>query len=426
MAEYIPMEEFGRSDFEERTNQETEELNREIENTNNQLDNNIPTNPDEFLLPDIPTDLNDYPNLKIFKNKANLELENDYQKRLKEHFSNKFNFDYTKFLDVFVNSNGDVFIKSKRSNDWSQLTKKGSKNQRNKEFIDIKDLKIIKTGDGRIDKTFNENLANIINDESFRIEKRIDVTHPIEDTINDVSKIMEEMGVEPDNINEIYKNRQIIKDPEIARILMTLKQYVDEYQKLLNEERDVESSKTLKPEEKEQRLGELKELIDKVENDVLKIVNGSLAREIDKNLNVPLLTKIRNILKREGLTIAAIAGVIGTIISTLFSIVFSVKAFSGNNSPGPKPDPSIAEKIYKKIKEVIYVALNKLVSLLKKLATWALTTLPTVIGPIIAWLLERAADIVKYVAENTFIIIMLSLGLGFKFIIDYLEKKKRH
>ena len=411
----IPLEEFGRSDIEE------------IEETsfNNEIDrNNIPTNRDEFVLPETPVEAFVSSNLKFFKNEANFELKLDYENRLKEYFKIKYSMDYTKFLDVFVNSDGDVFIKAKRSNDWSKLTE-NSKDVRNKEFIDIDNLKIIKSNDGRSNQTLNKNLIDIIKDSNYRFERIIDVTHPIDDTINDVSKIMTEMGVETDNINVLYNNRQIIKDPEIARLLMTLKQHVDEYQKLLNEERDVESSKTLKPEEKEQRLRELKELIDKVENDVLKIVNGSLAREIDKVLDLPLLTKIRNILKREGLTIAAIAGIIGTIISTIFSIILGVKSFGSGPSPGPgpgpKPDPSVAEKIYKKIKE----AINKIVEILKKIAAWALATLPAVIGPIVSWLFERAADIVKYVAENTFIIIMLLLGLGFKFIIDYLEGRKK-
>ena len=316
-----------------------------------------------------------------------------------------------------------MFIKARRSNDWSQLTN-NSNEIRNKEFIDINNLKIIKSDDGRKNRTTNKNLIDIIKDPNYRVENIIDRTHPVEDTINDVSKIIRDSGLEPGIIlNELYKNRQIIKDPEIAKILITLKQHVDEYQKLLNEERDVSTSKTLKPEEKEQRLKELKDLIDKVENDVLEIVNGSLSREIDKVLDLPLLSKIKNILGREGLTIAAIAGIIGTIISTIFSIIFGVKAFNSSPGPGPgpgpnpKPDPNI----YKKIKE----AINKIVEILKKIAAWALTTLPAVIGPIVSWLFERAADIVKYVAENTFIIIMLLLGLGFKFIIDYLEKKKR-
>ena len=416
----IPLDEFSRSDIEKRIN---EELNQEID-----TGFNIPTNNDDFILPNAPVEPNIYPKINSFKNEAKTELKVYYEKKLDEYFKTGYNIDYTKFLDTFVNEDGDVFIKAKRDNDWSQITSNRKAQAINKEFINVDDLTIVKSDDRRKNKTKNQNLISIIKDSNYRVERIIDRTHPIEDTINDVSKIITEMGVEPDNLNELYKNRQIIKDPEIAKLLMTLKQHVDEYQKLLNEERDLESSKTLKPEEKEQRLKELKELIDTVENDVLEIVNGSLAREIDKTLNVPVLTKIRNILKREGLTIAAIAGIIGTVISTIFSIIFGVKSFSGNNNgpgPGPKPDPSVAEKIYKKIKEVVASILNKIANILKKIAAWALATLPAVIGPIVSWLFERAADIVKYVAENTFIIIMLLLGLGFKFIIDYLEGRKK-
>ena len=414
--EHIPLEDLDAS------------LNKRLnERLNEELDTgfNVPSNNDEFILPNAPIEAITLPNLKYFKNQAGIELREDYKRKLDEYLKKNYNFDYKKFLDVFINEDGDVFIKARRSSDWSQLTN-NSNEIRNKEFIDINNLKIIKSDDGRKNRTTNKNLIDIIKDPNYRVENIIDRTHPVEDTINDVSKIIRDSGLEPGIIlNELYKNRQIIKDPEIAKILITLKQHVDEYQKLLNEERDVSTSKTLTPEEKEQRLKELKDLIDKVENDVLDIVNGSLSREIDKVLDLPLLSKIKNILGREGLTIAAIAGIIGTIISTIFSIIFGVKAFNSGPGPNPKPDPNIVEKIYKKIKEAIASTLNKIVEILKKIAAWALATLPVVIGPIVSWLFERAADIVKYVAENTFIIIMLLLGLGFKFIIDYLEGRKK-
>ena len=426
--EHIPLEDLGHEDLYASLNERlNERLNEELnERLNEELDTgfNVPSNNDEFILPNAPIEAITLPNLKYFKNQVGIELREDYKRKLDEYLKKNYNFDYKKFLDVFINEDGDVLIKARRSNDWSQLTN-NSNEIRNKEFIDINNLKIIKSDDGRKKRTTNKNLIDIIKDPNYRVENIIDRTHPVEDTINDVSKIIRDSGLEPGNINELYKNRQIIKDPEIAKILITLKQHVDEYQKLLNEERDVSTSKTLKPEEKEQRLKELKDLIDKVENDVLEIVKGSLSREIDKVLDLPLLNKIKNILGREGLTIAAIAGIIGTIISTIFSIIFGVKAFNSNNGPGPGPNPKPDPNIYKKIKEAIASTLNKIVEILKKIAAWALATLPAVIGPIVSWLFERAADIVKYVAENTFIIIMLLLGLGFKFIIDYLEGRKK-
>ena len=344
MEEYIPLEDLDAS------------LNEELnERLNEELDTgfNVPSNNDEFILPNAPIEAITLPNLKYFKNQAGIELREDYKRKLDEYLKKNYNFDYKKFLDVFINEDGDVFIKARRSNDWSQLTN-NSNEIRNKEFIDINNLKIIKSDDGRKNRTTNKNLIDIIKDPNYRVENIIDRTHPVEDTINDVSKIIRDSGLEPGIIlNELYKNRQIIKDPEIAKILITLKQHVDEYQKLLNEERDVSTSKTLKPEEKEQRLKELKDLIDKVENDVLEIVNGSLSREIDKVLDLPLLSKIKNILGREGLTIAAIAGIIGTIISTIFSIIFGVKAFNSSPGPGPGPNPKPDPNIYKKLKKLL-------------------------------------------------------------------------
>ena len=297
-------------------------------------------------------------------------------------------------------------------------------------------MKIIKSNDGRSNKTKNQNLIAIIKDPNYRIEKIIDKTHPvsekeIEDIKNDTHKIMTDAGTDLANLQELTGNI-VIKNPEIARILLRLGQLVEEYQGLLNEERKTNPENT-------QRLKELEEMMNDIENRVISIVNQELAREIDIALDIPLLTRIRNIFQREGLTIAAIAGALGTIISTIFAIVFGVSNTTKSIVPGPGPSPGPGPQpqptptpgptpdstITDKIKNFIINALKKIAEILKKIAAWAAATLPGLIGSIVSWLFDKAATMVTFLAEHVFIVIMLLLGFSFRVIIDYLEKKSR-
>ena len=262
-------------------------------------------------------------------------------------------------------------------------------------------MKIIKSNDGRSNKTKNQNLIAIIKDPNNRIEKIIDKTHPvsekeIEDIKNDTHKIMIDTGTDPANLQELTGNI-VIKNPEIARILLRLGQLVEEYQGLLNEERKTNPENT-------QRLKELEEMMNDIENRVISIVNQELAREIDIALDIPLLTRIRNIFQREGLTIAAIAGALGTII---FAIVFGVSNTTKSIVPGPGPSPGPGPQptptpgptpdstIPDKIKNFIINALKKVAEILKKIAAWAAATLPGLIGSIVSTLPGLIGSIVS-------------------------------
>ena len=389
----------------------------------------ITNNPDDFM-PNIPIEVITYPDLKNFKKEARIELKESYLTKLTNYLQTKYNFNI-KFIDIFVNDDGHVFIKAKRSNDWSQITDNSKEKITDRQFIDVDDLKIIKSNDGRSNKTKNQNLISIITDPNYRIEKIIDKTHPVsEKEIEDIKnthKIMTDAGTDPANLQDLTGNI-VIKNPEIARILLRLGQLVEEYQGLLNEERKTNPENT-------QRLKELEEMMNDIENRVISIVNQELAREIDIALDVPLLTRIRNIFQREGLTIAAIADALGTIISTIFAIVFGVsnatKSIVPGPSPGPQPQPTPTPgptpdpTIPDKIKNFIINAFKKVAEILKKIAAWAAATLPGLIGSIVAWLFDKAATMVTFLAEHVFIVIMLLLGFSFRVIIDYLEKKSR-
>ena len=80
----------------------------------------INNNPDDFM-PNIPIEVITNPDLKNFKKEAGIELKESYLTKLTNYLQTKYNFNI-KFIDIFVNDDGHVFIKAKRSNDWSQIT----------------------------------------------------------------------------------------------------------------------------------------------------------------------------------------------------------------------------------------------------------------------------------------------------------------
>ena len=159
----------------------------------------------------------------------------------------------------------------------------------------------------------------------------------------------------------------------------------------------------------------------------MTLVNIDLARVIDKALNISLFTRINHIFRREGLTLIAISGVIGTIISSIFALIFGIKnATSPGPQSGPGPQPTPEPTIVDKIKEFIISSLKKIAEIFKKIAVWAAAILPAgLIGSIVSWLFDKVAAMVTFLAEHVFIVIMLLLGLGFRFIINYLNKKEK-
>ena len=89
MEEYIPLEDLSREDLDASLN---ERLNEELnERLNEELDTgfNLPSNNDEFILPNAPIEAIILPKLKYFKNEAGIELSEDYKRKLDEFFYNK-------------------------------------------------------------------------------------------------------------------------------------------------------------------------------------------------------------------------------------------------------------------------------------------------------------------------------------------------
>ena len=238
----------------------------------------------------------------------------------------------------------------------------------------------------------------------FTIPKQI-----VDDIIHDANKMMTDKEADPELVAGILNTGnyvEIVKNPVIMRILHRIGQYRDRFQELLDRERDIESG-SITVENKELELKNINKQLDDIASSVTDLVMKDMAKEIDLVRNLPLYDRIKNIFRREGLTIAAIAGVIETIISTIFSIVFGVsnatKSIIPTPGPGPSPEPQPQPQptptpdptIPDKIKNFIINALKKIAEILKKIAAWAAATLPGLIGSIVSTLPGLIGSIVS-------------------------------
>ena len=71
-------------------------------------------------------------------------------------------------------------------------------------------------------------------------------------------------------------------------------------------------------------------------------------------------------------------------------------------------------------KEWIRNKLKALASLLGKLAEKAGAALPGIIGSVVAWLLNRAKEVVGWISRNLWSLVLLCIWMAY----DYMKKKK--
>jgi len=118
----------------------------------------------------------------------------------------------------------------------------------------------------------------------------------------------------------------------------------------------------------------------------------------------PLGDKLRELFKKEGITIASITTAIGLIIST---IVLAVTRITTIIKPIPTPKPFPGRGFVDSVK----AALKKVASYLKSLAGKAAASIPGLIGSVISWLFKAASQIVEIQANNVIILIIALIGL---------------
>ena len=138
----------------------------------------------------------------------------------------------------------------------------------------------------------------------------------------------------------------------------------------------------------------------------------TIAKVLDKDTSLP--EKIRTLFREQGITIASILTAIGMVIGVLVEALLpgGGGAISGGGGEPPKDEKGLKEWIRNKLKA--------LASLLGRLGIKAAEALPGIIGGIISWILNRVKDVVGWVSQNLWALVV---GIG-GFIYTYMVTRK--
>ena len=135
----------------------------------------------------------------------------------------------------------------------------------------------------------------------------------------------------------------------------------------------------------------------------------TIAKVLDKDTS--LGEKIRTLFREQGITIASILTAIGMAIGVLVEALLpgGGGAISGGGEPPPKDEKGLKGWIRNKLKA--------LASMLGKLGMKAAEALPGIIGGIISWILNRAKDVVGWVSQNLWALVVGIGGLIYTYMV---------
>ena len=105
----------------------------------------------------------------------------------------------------------------------------------------------------------------------------------------------------------------------------------------------------------------------------------------------------------------AIRMAIGVLVDALLPGGGGAAMASGDGEPPPKDEKGLKEWIRNKLKT--------LASLLGRLGIKAAEALPGIIGGIISWILNRAKDIVGWVSQNLWTLVVGIGGLIYTYVV---------
>ena len=126
--------------------------------------------------------------------------------------------------------------------------------------------------------------------------------------------------------------------------------------------------------------------------------------------NTSLAEKIRTLFREQGIMIASILTAIGMAIGILVEALLpGDDAVASGGEPPPKDEAGLKEWIRSKLKA--------LASLLGKLGITAAEALPGIIGGIISWILNRAEDVVGWVSQDLWALVVGIRGLIYTYIV---------
>ena len=144
-----------------------------------------------------------------------------------------------------------------------------------------------------------------------------------------------------------------------------------------------------------------------------KVIQNQFQRinEIINDKTRFLSERLKELFRRDGLTIGAIITAIGMTVST---IILSVFSSSNPGIPPPTADPNS-----KRCKKVLIKISNWLHDLAKK----ALATLTGVIGSLISFIFLRASEAVLFLSEHLIILCLAILAFTYEFILTKIYKR---
>ena len=120
--------------------------------------------------------------------------------------------------------------------------------------------------------------------------------------------------------------------------------------------------------------------------------------------------KIRTLFREQGITTASILTAIGMAIGVLVEALLpGGAAEASGGEPPPKDEKGLKEWIRNKLKA--------LASLLGKLGMKAAEALPGIIGGIISWILNRVKDVVGWVSQNLWALVVGIEGLIYTYMV---------
>ena len=137
----------------------------------------------------------------------------------------------------------------------------------------------------------------------------------------------------------------------------------------------------------------------------------TIAKALDKDTS--LGEKIRTLFREQGIMIASILTAIGMAIEVLVEALLPGGGGGGATASGGEPPP----KDEKGLKEWVRSKLKALASLLGKLGMKAAEALPGITEGIISWILNRAKDVVGWVSQNLWALVVGIGGLIYMYMV---------
>ena len=133
----------------------------------------------------------------------------------------------------------------------------------------------------------------------------------------------------------------------------------------------------------------------------------TIAKVLDKDAS--LGEKIRTLFREQGITIASILTAIRMAIGVLVEALLPGSAAATSRGPPPKDEKGLKEWVRNKLKV--------LASLFGKLGMKVAEALPGIIGGIISWILNRAKDVVGWVSQNLWALVVGIGGLIYTYMV---------